>query len=75
MRHRLDFVDFQNPKVRRPSVRLEERIMIGTEMSRCPPTMNGGVEHPTEIGASDRTTVHHDADEARVNWSITTSTQ
>ena len=32
---RSDFVDFQNPKVRYPPVRLEQRIMIGAEMSRC----------------------------------------
>src|SRR6266852_583871 len=64
MRHSLDFVDLQNPKVRRPTVRLEQRIMIGTEMSRCAPTMNGGVEHAAEIGAIDRTAVHADSDEA-----------
>ena len=41
MRYSLDFVDLQNPKVRRPPVRLEQRIMIGAEMSRCAFTMNG----------------------------------
>src|SRR6202521_2092832 len=64
MRHSLDFVDLQNPKVRRPPVRLEQRIMIGAEMSRCAPTMNGGVEHATEVGAIDRTTLYVDSDEA-----------
>src|SRR5229473_7837692 len=64
MRHSLDFVDLQNPKVRRPTVRLEQRIMIGTEMSRCAPAMNGDVEHAAEVGAIDRTTVHADSDEA-----------
>src|SRR2546427_8392286 len=38
--------------------------MIGTEMSRCAPTMNGGIEHATDVGASDHTPVHADADEA-----------
>src|ERR1700681_262793 len=64
MRHGLDFVDLQNPEVRRPTVRLEQRIMIGAEMSRCAPTMNGGVEHATEVGTIDRTTVYADSDEA-----------
>src|SRR6267378_677968 len=64
MRHGLDFSDLQNPKVRRPTVRLEQRIMISTEMARYPPTMNGGVEHATNVGASDHTPVHADADEA-----------
>src|SRR5882672_3974560 len=64
MRYGLDFVDFQNPKVRRPPVRLEQRIMIGAEMSRYAPTMNGGVEHATEVGAIHRTTLHPDSDEA-----------
>src|SRR3977135_4493113 len=63
MRHGLDFVDLQNPKVRRPTVRLEQRIMIGTEMSRCAPTMNGSVEHAAEVGAIDRTAMHADSDE------------
>ena len=45
-------------------MRLEQRIVIGTEMSRCAPTMNGGVEHAAEVGAIDRTAVHADADEA-----------
>src|SRR6266849_935679 len=64
MRYGLDFVDLQNPKVRRPPVRLEQRIMIGAELSRCAPTMNGGVEHATEVGAIDRTTLDADSDEA-----------
>ena len=64
MRHGLDFVDLQNPQVRRPTVRLEQRIMIGAEISRGAPTMNGGVEHAAEVGAIDRTAVHADSDEA-----------
>src|SRR3982074_1495975 len=64
MRHCLDLVDLQNPKVRRPTVRLEERIMIGTEMSRCAPTISGGVEHAAEVGTIDRTAVHADSDDA-----------
>ena len=64
MRHRLDFVDLQNPKVRRPPVRLEQRIMIGTEMSRGALSMNGGVEHAAKVGAIDRITMHADSDEA-----------
>jgi hypothetical protein len=64
MRHGLDFVDRQNPKVCPPTVRFEQRIMIGTEMSRCAPTMYGGVEHAAEVGARDRTAMHGDSDEA-----------
>ncbi len=64
MRHGLDFVDLQNPKIRRPPVRLEERIMFGAEMSWCAPTTNGGVEHAAKVGAIDRTIVHADSDEA-----------
>ena len=64
MRYGLDFVDLQNPKIRRPPVCLEHRIMISAEMSRCAPTMNGGVEHATEVGAIDRPKLHADSDEA-----------
>ena len=51
MRHGLDCVDLQNPQVRCPTVRLEQRIMIGAEMSRGAPTMHGGVEHAAEVAA------------------------
>jgi hypothetical protein len=64
MRHGLDFVDLQNPKVRPPTVRLEQRIMIGTELSRCAPTMNRGIEQAADVSAIDRTAVHADSDEA-----------
>src|SRR5215204_5715239 len=64
MRHGLDFVDLQNPKVRCPTVRLEQRIMIGTELSWCAPTMNGDVEHAADVGAIDRAAVHAGSDEA-----------
>ena len=39
MGHRLDFVDLQKPKVRGPPMRLEQRIMIRTEMSRRAPAL------------------------------------
>jgi hypothetical protein len=64
MRHGLDFVDLQNPKVRPPSVRLEEWIMIGAEMPRCALTMDGGVEHTANVDAGDRSRVHADANKA-----------
>ena len=64
VRHGLEFVDLQNPQVRPPSVRLEQRIMIGTEMARCAPPRHGGVEHAAHVGASDHTAMHADADEA-----------
>ena len=64
MRHGLDFVDLQNPQVRPPAVRLEQWIVIRTEMSRCALPVNGGVEHAAEVGAGDGAAVHADADEA-----------
>src|SRR5712691_12928900 len=64
MRHSLDVVDLENPEVCVPTVRLEERIMIGAEMPRCVLTMDGGVEHAADVGAIDGTTVHADSDEA-----------
>ena len=64
MRHGLDFVNLQNPKVCPPTVRLEERIMIGAEMPRCVLTLDGGVEYAADVGAIDGTTMHADSDEA-----------
>src|SRR2546423_23684 len=40
IRHRFDFVDFQNPEVGHPSVCCEERIVIRTEMPRYPLPMD-----------------------------------
>ena len=39
MRHGLEFVNLQNPQVRRPTMRLEQGIVICTEMSRGDPTI------------------------------------
>ena len=64
MRHGLDFIDLQNPKVRRPTVRFEQRIAIGAEMSRRTPTTNGGVEQATEAGAIDGPAMHAETDNA-----------
>jgi hypothetical protein len=64
MRHGLDFIDLQNPQVRRPPVRLEQGIVIRTEMSRCILPVNGGVEHAADVGAGDGAALHADADEA-----------
>src|SRR5262249_36813488 len=64
MWHSLDFVDLENPQVRLPPVRLEERIMIGAEMSRCALTMDGGVEHAADVDACDGSAMHADANEA-----------
>jgi hypothetical protein len=75
MWHGPDFVDLQNPKVRRPPVRLEQRIVISAEMSRCPPTMNSGVEHAAHVNASHCAAVHADANETTRELSMTTSTQ
>ena len=64
MGHRLDVVDLQKPKVRGPPMRLEQRILIRTEMSRRAPPMNGGVAHATEAGGIDRSARHTESHEA-----------
>ena len=63
MRHRLDFVDLKNPQVRLPSVRLEQRIMVGAEIARDALPLNRGVEHAAQVDARDGSRVHGDADE------------
>ena len=76
IRHGLDFVDRENPKVRLPTVRLEERTMIGADMPRCALTVDGGVEQAAHVDACDGgSPAYANADEASVHWSITTSTQ
>ena len=56
-------------------MRLEHRIMIGAQVSGHALPMNSSIEHPADVGARHRTTVHAEADQATVNWSMTTSTQ
>ena len=74
MRHGLEFVDLQNPRVRPPLVRLEERIRIGAEMPRCALTLDGNVKHAADIGGRDARCTPTPT-RRRVNWSMTTSTQ
>jgi hypothetical protein len=64
VRHGLDFVDLENPQVGHPPVRVEQRIMIGTEVTRCALRVNRGVKHTADVGARYRAAVHADADEA-----------
>jgi hypothetical protein len=61
MRHGLDFVDLENPKVRSPTVHVEEWIMIGAETPRCAPTMDGGVEQTPNVDARNCSRVRADA--------------
>ena len=53
MRHGLDFVNLENPEVRLPPVRFEERVVIGAEMPRDALPVNGGVEHAAQVDARD----------------------
>jgi hypothetical protein len=64
VRHGLDFVDLQNPKVRHPPVRFEQRIVIRTEVSRGTLTVNRCVEHAADVRARDGAAMHADADKA-----------
>src|SRR6187200_3038663 len=64
MRHGFDFVDLENPKVRPPTVRLEQRIVIGTEMSGNALPGRGGIEHAADVSARGGTNMHAEADEA-----------
>src|ERR1700738_2107780 len=64
MRHGFDFVDLENPKVRPPTVRLEQRIAIGTEMSGNALPVRGGIEHAADVDARGGATMHAEADKA-----------
>ena len=62
--HGLNLVDLENPKIRPPTVRLEQRIVIRTEMPRCALFVNRGFEHAADVGARNGAAMHADADEA-----------
>jgi hypothetical protein len=51
VRHGLDFLDLENPKVGHPAVRLEHRIGIRAEMSRDALPTNGGVKPTADVDA------------------------
>jgi hypothetical protein len=65
VRHGLNLVDLENPKVRPPTVSLEQWIMIGAQVSRRALTMDGGVEHATNVDACDGSAVHADDENSR----------
>ena len=72
MRDRFEFVDVQNPQVRPPPVRVEQRIVIRTEMARCPRTAALNMRQTSApVGAPLCTP---NPTRRRVNWSMTTST-
>ena len=64
IRHGLEFVNFQNPKVRRPAVGVEHRIVIGTERSGNALPVNGRVKHPADVGPGDGAAMDAGANEA-----------
>ncbi len=75
IRHGLDLVDLQNSEIRRPPVCLEQRIMIGTGVTRWALPVHRGVEHSAEVGVVTPPRCTSMPMRRRVNWSITTSTQ
>ena len=62
--HGLDFVDLEHAERRLPTVGLEQRIMVSTEMPRGAPPPNGAVEHAAEAGAIDSPAVYAESDDA-----------
>jgi len=64
IRHGLEFVNFQNPKVRRPAVGVEHRIVIGTERSGNALPLNGRVKHPADVTSGDGAAMDAGANEA-----------
>ena len=51
MRHGVDVIDLEPPRIRGPAFILEQRVMISTEMPRCVSSANGLAEHAAEAGA------------------------
>ena len=48
-----DFIYPQNPQIGLPAMKLEQRVMIGTEISRYSLPTNGFIEHSAECGSVD----------------------
>jgi hypothetical protein len=63
VRHSLDLVDSENPQVRLPPVRLEQRIMIRAEMSWCIAPLDSDVEQAAHVGAAQRAALHTEPDQ------------
>jgi hypothetical protein len=45
--NRLDLLDSQDPQIRLPTVKLEQRIVVGAEVARQALSRNGAVEQST----------------------------
>jgi hypothetical protein len=56
-------------------MRFEQRIAIGTEMSRDALPMNGAIEHATDVGTRDGAALHAKAGQATRVLVHDTSTQ
>ena len=48
VRHCFDLIDIQYPQICLPTMKFEQGVMIGTDVSRCALTADGLVEHPAK---------------------------
>ncbi|MFT5394401.1 MAG: hypothetical protein ACI8PT_004612 [Gammaproteobacteria bacterium] len=62
--NRFDFVDFQYPQVGLPAMKLKQRVLIGTEISRWTLPIKNVIEHAAHGGPIDVTAMNAEPDYA-----------
>ena len=62
--NRFDFVDFQYPQIGLPAMKLEQRIVVGAEISRWALSIKGVIEHAAHGGPIDVTAMNAEPDYA-----------
>ena len=62
-RDRFQLVDFKNPQIRFPAMKLEQRIIIGAQVGRDALSGDGMVKHSAQRYPIDRTYLNAEADD------------
>jgi len=61
---RFHLVDFKNPQIRVPAMKLEQRVMVGADLPRDTLSGDGVVEHPAQRYPIYRTCLNAEADDS-----------
>ena len=62
--YRFDFIDPQYSQIGLPAMKLEQRVVIGAEISRSPLPSSGVIEHTAQCGSIDVAAMNSDPDYA-----------
>ena len=64
IRNRFQFVDFENPEIRFPAMKVEKRIIVGAEVARDSLSGDSVIEHSAQRYPIYRTCLDAETDDA-----------